>query len=463
MTLDAKREIMLHRDESASGLCAFSPCDDGPPVPVSKEAAELCGMLESAIECTGAAIVPVPFSRVICERVAAACEAIASTGELSTPALLMLFLRGAHEALGLGEILELCAMCTFIEGPMVLRDRICAHLASVLWALETPGAVCAQFCLESDLEPAERAALSREPPWAPPLSSENAGPPLLIGESELPADSVGEVMLQCEPRALLMLKGVSRSWGDLSRRALLDKGWAQRNGLAANWGDAAQLVEQRLRQPFHELVACAELSTPNSGVGDAEAGGIGALLIFGTALTQLDLHHNSIGDEGAIAIASALSRNRTVSSLLLGSSYGGNMIGPTGATALARALHSNSTLTQLHLNYNEVGAAGATAFARALEANMTLTELNLCGNDIETEGAIALADALLRNSTLAVLEVNENEIDQEGARAFARCLRANTALTELKCAPAHQTRRQLGDRSAHSLCSHTCITRLSRV
>ena len=44
-------------DAASSGLCAFSPAgDDGPPVPISKEAAELCGMLESAMECTGAAI-----------------------------------------------------------------------------------------------------------------------------------------------------------------------------------------------------------------------------------------------------------------------------------------------------------------------------------------------------------------------------------------------------------------------
>jgi Ran GTPase-activating protein (RanGAP) involved in mRNA processing and transport len=55
----------------------------------------------------------------------------------------------------------------------------------------------------------------------------------------------------------------------------------------------------------------------------------------------LDLSYNSIGDDGAKALAEALKTNSTLTTLDLQN----NSIGPDGAKALAEALKTNSTVT----------------------------------------------------------------------------------------------------------------------
>jgi len=90
-------------------------------------------------------------------------------------------------------------------------------------------------------------------------------------------------------------------------------------------------------------------------------------------LTELSLGRNSIGVEGATAIARALEKNSKLTLLYLEL----NSIGVEGAKAIARALENNSTLTTLSLGYNSIGDEGATAIARALEKNSTLTKLKV--------------------------------------------------------------------------------------
>ena len=51
-----------------------------------------------------------------------------------------------------------------------------------------------------------------------------------------------------------------------------------------------------------------------------------------------------------------------------------------------RRLRSNdTTLTTLNLRYNDLGAVGGAAVAGALERNTTLTTLNLVGNAVSVE------------------------------------------------------------------------------
>jgi len=57
-------------------------------------------------------------------------------------------------------------------------------------------------------------------------------------------------------------------------------------------------------------------------------------------------------------------------------------IGAEGAAALAEAVKSNSTLTTLSLAHNSFGAEGAAALAEALRSNFTLTTLYLGSNHI---------------------------------------------------------------------------------
>ncbi|MDA9573926.1 hypothetical protein N9R48_03280, partial [Rickettsiales bacterium] len=142
---------------------------------------------------------------------------------------------------------------------------------------------------------------------------------------------------------------------------------------------------------------------------------------------ELDLGENQIRYEGAIALAEALKRNKTVTKLGLEL----NMLVVEGAKAIADALKRNTTVTKLDLGYNQIGDKGAKAIAGALERNTTVTELDLIFNQIGVEGTKAIADALRVNKTLTYLKLRSNGIGDEAAKAIADALRVNKTLTEL--------------------------------
>ncbi|KAF9432437.1 hypothetical protein BGZ76_010812 [Entomortierella beljakovae] len=171
-----------------------------------------------------------------------------------------------------------------------------------------------------------------------------------------------------------------------------------------------------------------------------------------TTLTHLDLRHNKIGNEGALALLEALKTNTTLTTLNLSD----NSIGEGGALALSIALMINTTLTTLDLRNNTIGNEGALALSDALKANTTLTNLNLSSNLIGNKGAQALSEALQINTTLTTLDLERNEIrfigilvmlklrttkttvdfssnliGKEGALALSEVLKTNTTFTTL--------------------------------
>ena len=81
-------------------------------------------------------------------------------------------------------------------------------------------------------------------------------------------------------------------------------------------------------------------------------------------MTILLLGENSIGEDGAKAIAEALKVNPVLTSLELG---GNRLIGDDGAKAIAEALKVNPVLTKLDLKYNLLGEAGEKAVRDAVK------------------------------------------------------------------------------------------------
>ena len=69
-----------------------------------------------------------------------------------------------------------------------------------------------------------------------------------------------------------------------------------------------------------------------------------------------------------------------------------NSIGDEGATALAEALKVNTTINDMYLGKNSIGDEGATALAEALKVNTTITTLDLRNNSIGDEGKVAVLD-----------------------------------------------------------------------
>jgi Ran GTPase-activating protein (RanGAP) involved in mRNA processing and transport len=81
--------------------------------------------------------------------------------------------------------------------------------------------------------------------------------------------------------------------------------------------------------------------------------------------------------------------------------------------------------------YNTIGDEGATALANALKVNTAVQDLWLGGNTIGDEGATVLANALTQNSTLQRLRLDGNTIGDEGAKALLDCIKGTSPLEEL--------------------------------
>lgn len=175
-----------------------------------------------------------------------------------------------------------------------------------------------------------------------------------------------------------------------------------------------------------------------------------------TELKSLNLSVNTIGSEGAKAIALALidvnTHNTTIAVLnsidtefvpinyyntamnireeleqyyevklpfLCELNLYSNMIEDKGAVAIAYALKFFTQLNDLNLACNRIGDNGAIALANAVPFMKSLKTLHLASNLISDKGAIALANAVSCASKLKTLNLKYNKIGNEGAFALA--------------------------------------------
>lgn len=80
--------------------------------------------------------------------------------------------------------------------------------------------------------------------------------------------------------------------------------------------------------------------------------------------------------------------------------------------ALAGALASNSALTDIDLSGNVLGNTGGAALGRAVAANNSLWRLRLVFCNIGEEGAEALLAGFLASSTLASVDLTANKYSE---------------------------------------------------
>lgn len=97
-------------------------------------------------------------------------------------------------------------------------------------------------------------------------------------------------------------------------------------------------------------------------------------------IKRLSLATNNIGDDGAVAIAEMLTKNRTLESIDLSN----NLIDYDGFVALAQAMVENQTLKEIYLDGNYAGAMGSSAFFRGISKNegIALEEIHIQGTYI---------------------------------------------------------------------------------
>jgi hypothetical protein len=143
-------------------------------------------------------------------------------------------------------------------------------------------------------------------------------------------------------------------------------------------------------------------------------------------LVEINLSGNSIGAQGALALAEMLHKNTTLKFLFL---YWCN-VQDKGACHLAVALGRNRTLEELSLGGNGITYAGAAALAAALPLNQKLKCVELCNNPLCDDGVDALAKAVPR-SGLRKLWLRKAQFAERGCAALVEMLKNGSQLREL--------------------------------
>ena len=136
---------------------------------------------------------------------------------------------------------------------------------------------------------------------------------------------------------------------------------------------------------------------------------------------KLDVSFNGIFEQGATALAEAMcsqsSGMRSLRSFRRELDFRCNSVGFEGACALAKCLDGTRSL---NLSNNGIKDAGLKILARHLKTNFTVTHFEARGNDITSDGAFYLADCLSENSTLLDISLDSNRLDDRAAIDLAK-------------------------------------------
>mmetsp|Transcript_32962 Transcript_32962/g.75400 ORF Transcript_32962/g.75400 Transcript_32962/m.75400 type:complete len:864 (+) Transcript_32962:114-2705(+) len=231
--------------------------------------------------------------------------------------------------------------------------------------------------------------------------------------------------------------------------------------------DVPQLVPWLLPEAIVPLVV---LNLQANTIGDNGCVAVMTALKHNTTLTKLNLSSNGIGPAGVKSLALyfkekpplvslSFSRNRpeghkmeeggtgaAVESLaraleqnksLTDLDMSCNNIAQRGGTALCQMLQENKTLKSVDLSWNQFGEACSLYVNLAVKSNPTCSTLSLAWDGLSNAGAAGVGDGLLSNTALTHLDLSCNHISEEGATKLAEALAENTTLVdlELNCNP----------------------------
>jgi len=239
----------------------------------------------------------------------------------------------------------------------------------------------------------EGTELSGTPPWQWPAWWANA---VKLG-AEIQGDRFG--------RGLLRAAGVTGDTLDLSQKLGGDRPTVRRV-LAAVVANASEL-------------RTLDLSQNKLDAEDARA--LAPALMKTTALENCSLLKNSLDVESATMLAkigaekgimlSGMKRDQTKAK------FNSQGLQPADAILIGSDLQFMAVVTSVDLRANSIGVDGAKAIAEALKVNAVVTTLDLYKNNIGPEGAKAIAEALKVNAVLTKLDIQFNEMGDAGKKA----------------------------------------------
>ena len=147
---------------------------------------------------------------------------------------------------------------------------------------------------------------------------------------------------------------------------------------------------------------------------------IAHLVSLNTPLTNLDLSHNKLGNEGIKLLSEAVKNNHTLEKLNLS-----NIGMESEGMGYLSELKDNKSITDLNISGNKIGIKGIEYLIDYLNGNSSLTALNISKTLVGAAGMIQLYKALYNNKTISSLYLDSNKIGYdipEQALVEAECI-----------------------------------------
>lgn len=198
--------------------------------------------------------------------------------------------------------------------------------------------------------------------------------------------------------------------------------------------DACQIHDLSLKESF--LKSCEQLGIPPLAMTyflDKVAAGE----------TELIMRNLGLGSTGAVAVADALSRNRSVTRLDLSL----NNVQNKGATAVAKLLEANSLITYLNLSENKISKDGTDALGNMLTVNDSLARIDISRNGLSDDDIHFFSNVLQTEDFLSALDLSHNCFGVTGGEHFGEMIAKNVSLRELNLGW-----NRLGDLGVKQIC-----------
>eukprot|EP00042_Codosiga_hollandica_P052909 m.679844 g.679844 ORF g.679844 m.679844 type:complete len:237 (+) comp58585_c0_seq34:90-800(+) len=141
-------------------------------------------------------------------------------------------------------------------------------------------------------------------------------------------------------------------------------------------------------------------------------------------LCDLDISHNSLGDEVSVVVAEALKQMPGLVFLTIN----GNGIELSGARALAASLETCTTLRQVYCAYNKFCEEDIVAVLNSLRGCREMSVFDFDGNTLGPAGARALAKCVAGWADLRVFEFSATKLEEADFLAVLDGLAQHTQL-----------------------------------
>jgi Ran GTPase-activating protein (RanGAP) involved in mRNA processing and transport len=199
--------------------------------------------------------------------------------------------------------------------------------------------------------------------------------------------------------------------------------------LICNTGDPTEIRVYDLSVKDHRVLQNSPhvktLNLSDNSIGDDRAIALATAFLDNLVLERVKLGGNCFGNAGCSAVATSLANRKCPIQTL---SLPRNAIDNTGARAIAVSLETNVYLLELCLRSNCIGSVGAGCLAASLQRNDTLQSLDLSDNCIGNAGLEALSGALVHNQSLKLLFLGDNRFSAEGLKHLVELVKRKTTL-----------------------------------